>query len=431
MLARFNQGVKMSNRLSFTKTAILALPTPPQGQRATYYDEKVQKLAVRITAAGSRTFYVVKRTDTGMVWLKLGAFPEMSVENARKAAEKALGEFAQGGNPVETKRAEKAAMTLGEAFERYLLEYAGPRGVKRIDDMRAMWERCLGDLPDLPAKKHGRKRSKHPAGVSWQNRKLEKIETPDVRALHSAIGATHSTMANRVVELLGTIYNRAIEWGYKGDNPTKGVKAFSETKRDRFMQPEEFPKFLEALAADTNEAFKAFVLLSLLTGARRENVLGMRWDQVSFERAVWRVPDDTSKNGEPILIPLSSEVIEILTARQNEVGGSPFVFPAESVTGYMTPPKKRWAALMARAGLEDLRIHDLRRTMGSWQAITGASLAIIGKSLGHKSVDATMIYARLHIDPVRDSMERATAAMLGAGGLKRKTAEVLPLKRAG
>ena len=418
----------MSNRLLFSKTAIEALPVPPQGQRSTFYDEKVRRLAVRITSAGSRTFYVVKRTESGVAWLKLGSFPEMTVENARKGAEKVLGEFAQGNNPVERKRKEKAAMTLGEAFERYMREYAAPRGVKRTDDMRALWERCLGYLPDLPAKKHGKKRTKHPAGVNWQNRKLEKIETTDIRALHSAIGATHSTMSNRVVEMVSTIYNRAIEWGYKGENPTKGVRAFSETKRDRFMQPEEFPKFLEALAADANEAFKAFVLLSLLTGARRDNVLGMRWDQVSFERAVWRVPDNTSKNGEPITIPLSKEAIEILNTRKDAVGASPFVFPAESATGYMTPPKKRWAALMERAGLADLRIHDLRRTMGSWQAITGASLAVIGKSLGHKSVDATMIYARLHIDPVRDSMEKATAAMLGAAGLK-QPADVVKLNR--
>jgi integrase len=363
-----------------------------------------------------------------MTWLKLGSFPDMTVENARKAAETALGQFAQGSNPAKEKRAEKAAMTLGQAFERYLLEYAGPRGIKRTDDMRAMWERCLGDLPDVPTKKHGRKRTKHPAGVNWQNRKMEKIEDTDVRALHSAIGATHSTMSNRVVELLSTIYNRAIEWGFKGGNPTKGVKAFSENKRDRFMQPEEFPKFLVSLATDTNEAFKAFVLLSLLTGARRENVLGMRWDQVSFDRAVWRIPDTTSKNGEPMLIPLSAEVIEILKSQQESTGGSPFVFPADSATGYMTPPKKRWAALMKRAGLNDLHIHDLRRTMGSWMAIGGASLLVIGKLLGHKSVDATMIYSRLHIDPVRDSMERATAAMLSAGRPK-QTAEVVAIKR--
>lgn len=306
----------MSNRLPFSKTVITELSTPPKGQRSTYYDETVQKLAVRITAAGSRTFYVVKRVGSIMTWLKLGSFPDMTVEKTRKEAEKALGQFAQGQNPAEKKRADKAALTVGEAFERYMLEHVGPRGIKRAADIRALWERCLGDLPDLPAKKHGRKRAKHPSGVNWQNLKLEKIETSDVRTLHSAIGATHSTMSNRVVELLSTIYNRVIEWGYKGDNPAKGVRAFNETKRDRFMQPDEFPRFLEALAADTNEAFKAFVLLSLLTGARRENVLGMRWDQVSFDRGVWRIPDTTSKNGEPMLIPLSKEAIVILEARR-------------------------------------------------------------------------------------------------------------------
>ena len=417
----------MSSRLLFTKTEISELPTPPQGLRSTYYDEKVQKLAVRITATGSRTFYVVKRVGSGMTWLKLGSFPEMTVEKARNEAEKVLGQFAQGQNPADKKRADRAALTFGEAFERYMLEHVGPRGIKRAADMRALWGRCLGDLPDLPAKKHGRKRAKHPASVNWQNLKLEKIATSDVRALHSAIGATHSTMSNRVVELVSTIYNRAIEWGYKGDNPAKGVRAFNEIKRDRFMQPDEFPRFLEALAADTSEAFKAFVLLSLLTGARRENVLGMRWDQISFDRGVWRIPDNTSKNGEPMLIPLSKEAIEILKTRRKESGESPFVFPALSASGYMTPPKKRWAALMARAKLNDLHIHDLRRTMGSWMAIGGASLLVIGKLLGHKSVDATMIYSRLHIDPVRDSMERATAAMLGHAGMK-LPGEVVELK---
>lgn len=406
-----------NKRLLFSKTAIIAIPFPPQGKRSTYYDEKVQKLACRITAAGSRTFYVVRRSGSNMEWLKLGTFPEMTVENARRAAESALGKFAQGNSPIEERRADKAAMTLGEGFERYIVEYAQPRGVKRCADMRQMWERCLGELPDLPAKKNGRKRSKHPAGVNWQCRKLESILNTDARSLHSAIGATNSTTANRVMELLSTIYNRAIEWGYKGDNPTKAVRAFSETRRDRFMQPDEFPKFLSALATDTSEAFKAFVMLSLLTGARRENVLGMRWDQISLDRAVWRIPDASSKSGEAMTIPLSMEALQILETRKKEVGESQFMFPAESATGYMHPPKKRWAALVQRAGLGDLRIHDLRRTMGSWQAITGSSLVIIGKSLGHKSHDATAVYARLHMDPVRESMARATAAMMNAGGI--------------
>src|SRR5258706_5073249 len=106
-----------------------------------------------------------------------------------------------------------------------------------------------------------------------------------------------------------------------------------------------------------------------------------------------------------------------------------FVFPAPSKTGYATPPKKRWRALLERAKVSDFRIHDLRRSLGSWQAISGASLAIIGKSLGHKSSDATMIYARLHLDPVRASLNTATTAMLEAAGVKKRTGEVVPMRK--
>jgi len=96
---------------------------------------------------------------------------------------------------------------------------------------------------------------------------------------------------------------------------------------------------------------------------------------------------------------------------------------------HITPPKKRWQNLLQRCGIDNLRIHDLRRSLGSWQAITGASLVIIGKSLGHKSADATMIYARLNTDPVRASVGAATSAMLEAAGMK-NSANVLPLRAA-
>ena len=100
-------------------------------------------------------------------------------------------------------------------------------------------------------------------------------------------------------------------------------------------------------------------------------------------------------------------------ANQNE---SSYVFPSEkSASGHLSEPKKGWARILKRANITDLRIHDLRRSLGSWQASTGASLSIIGKSLGHKSIAATSIYARLNLDPVRNSIELATKAMIKAG----------------
>lgn len=413
----------MPLRFKFSKVAIGALKTPAKG-RSTVYDVTVAKLAVRVTSAGSKAFYLVKREGARMTWIRLGSFPELSVEQAQRKANELLGEYAKGNNPAATKRAEKQKQTLEHAFERYMAMHALPHAVKVADDLRALWERCVGLMPIAETKKHGRPRSKHPAGVDWSGRKLDSITNSDVRALHAAIGASHPTMANRVVELISTVFNRAIEWGFDGANPTVGIRPFKEAKRDRFIQSEELPKFFAALADDSSADFQHFVLLALLTGARRTNVLAARWEDIYLDRATWRIPD--TKSGEPMMVALVDEAVAILRSRRPQASG--FVFPAASATGHVTPPKKRWQALIARAGIEDLRIHDLRRSLGSWQAITGASLLIIGKSLGHKSADATMIYSRLSMDPVRASVNTATSAMLEAGGLK-KAAKVQPIKR--
>lgn len=415
-----------ASRFKFTKTTLEKLPAPDSG-RDTHYDTEVPKLALRVTAAGGKTFYVIKREGAGMFWLKLGTFPDMSVENARKAAEAEIGKFSTGNNPVVARRAEKLTPTLEDAFDQYMTLHAIPKGRKRTEDVRAIWERCIGRMPVTERKKHGRPRAKHPAGVDWSARKLDEVTAPEVRRLHAAIGTTHQRMANSALEVLRTVYARAIEFGYPGQNPARGITPFAKNKRDRFIQADEMPAFFQALAADTSEDFKHFVLLALLTGARRTNVLSARWQDVDLHSNVWRIPD--TKNGEPLTLPLVPEAVEIFQARKPKREG--FVFPAESATGHLTPPKKRWQALGQRAGVADLRIHDLRRSMGSWQAIQGASLVVIGRSLGHKSPDATAIYARLTIDPVRASMNAATDAMLVAGNLKQPAkVATLPRKRA-
>ena len=109
-------------KLNFTKTALLALAPPEAGKRLAVYDEKVPKLAMRITAAGSRTFYVVKRAGSNMAWVKLGTFPEMTVEQARGEAQKILGEFATGANPAAARRAIREEPTFAEMFEQFLAD---------------------------------------------------------------------------------------------------------------------------------------------------------------------------------------------------------------------------------------------------------------------------------------------------------------------
>lgn len=176
------------------------------------------------------------------------------------------------------------------------------------------------------------------------------------------------------------------------------------------------------------------ILLALLTGVRRSNLCAMHWRELDLSASEWHIP--RTKNDDPQTVTLCPEAVMILEARKDETGGG-FVFPGTGRTGHIVEPKKAMGRIMARANIpygrdvpNGVTLHDLRRTLGSWQARTGASLAIIGKSLNHKSVQATAIYARLDLDPVRDSVNTATAAMLEAGGIKDAADVVtLPTKR--
>ncbi len=123
-----------------------------------------------------------------------------------------------------------------------------------------------------------------------------------------------------------------------------------------------------------------------------------------------------TKGGEPHTAALSSEAVSVLAARKARATG-PWVFPGPGKSGHYMEPKRAWGSFLERARIDDLRIHDLRRTLGSWQAATGASLPIIGKTLAHKNVSTTAIYARLNLDPVRQAVDVATKAMLAAGGV--------------
>ncbi len=177
------------------------------------------------------------------------------------------------------------------------------------------------------------------------------------------------------------------------------------------------------MAEENNDTIRDYFILSLLTGARRSNVLAMKWEQINLEQGEWRIPE--TKNGTPQIITLSEEALVLLQNRKATADGE-YVFPGTGSSGHLMEPKKGWERILTRAGITDLRIHDLRRTLGSWQAKTGASLSIIGKSLNHKSPTTTAIYARLDLDPVRESVEKATNAMLVAAGVK-PAAEILKI----
>ena len=447
----------MANRFRFTKTSLEKLPLPAGTARTIYYDQDIGKLALRVTAAGTKSFYIVKRVAGEMVWYKLGSFPEMTVEQARKAAEVTLGSFANEDNPAEVRRSVKGMPTLSEFF----IEYGERHGVKNLawaDDQ----QRFRDYLKDsLGARK-----------ISLITREMVGRILTDMDARGKA-GAT----VNNVRALASGILGKAIEWGYIKDNPVRGIKTRKAVKRDRFMSAQELPRFFASVAEEPNTIVRDYFLIALLTGARRANVLAMRWSEIDFSECIWRIP--LTKNGDPQNVTLSPEPMALLEQlkqlEQQATQKSQYVFPGTGATGHLVEPKKGWKrifdrdeitqldSLITSAGgtplqdttateddeskvdslestltrarslavdlgididnvrIPDLRIHDLRRTLGSWQAKTGASLAIIGKSLNHKNQSTTAIYARLDLDPVRAAVNTATTAMMEAGGLRINT----------
>ncbi|MGB9500382.1 MAG: tyrosine-type recombinase/integrase [Dissulfuribacterales bacterium] len=380
--------------LNFTKKTLDNLPLPEGKKRSYVHDTKESGLVVQVTPAGRKTFQFYKWYEGKPLRVTIGLYPDMSIEQARKKAQKLKSDLADGVDPAEEKRRRRQEMTFKELFGIYTERHAKLR--------KRTWQDDISNFR-LYLEPLGRKR-------------LSEIKKSHIASIHSKIGKKHKITANRVLALISSIFGRAIEFGlYEDLNPCRGIRKFPEKFRERFLQADEFPRFFEALNEEPNETLQDYLYISLLTGARRSNILAMRWNELNFEQGTWKIP--RTKNGKPQTVALTPEAIEILKARKKETS-SMFVFQGRGRSGHLIEPMKGWKRILERAGIEDLRIHDLRRTLGSWQAITGASLPIIGKSLNHKNASTTQIYARLNLDPVRESVQRATVAMLEAGNRK-------------
>lgn len=382
------------SKFNFTKASIEALPLPQKGW-SYHYDIKVNGLGIGIGSTGKKTFILYRKINGKPERIKIGRYPDLTIEQARGKASELNSSIANGINPNEIKRGRKAELTFAELFSEYMKHHSKLKKKTWAEDQaqfRIYLEKPLG------------------------NKKLSNIDRRSIAHIHSSITQNgFAPTANRVKALISSVYGWAISAGLWESNPATGIKSNKETQRDRFLQSDELSRFFKALAEEQNTTIRDYILISLLTGGRRENVQSMRWQDISFDRAEWRIHE--TKNGTPQTVALSPEVIEILQNRK-PTDRSLFVFPGSGKSGHLEEPKKGWKRILERAGIENLRIHDLRRTLGSWQAKTGASLVVIGKSLNHKNQNTTAIYARLDLDPVRDSVNKATDAMLTAAGLK-------------
>jgi integrase len=378
------------NEVNFTKATLEQAAAPVGTARFYLHDERESGLVLQVTSTGRKTFQLYKKHMGKPIRVTIGTFPDLTVEQARKKAREIKVSLTNGENPNDKLKQQRQEMTFAGLFEIYIERHAKTKKRSWKADQEA-FDRHLGAL--------GRK-------------KLSTVTRRDIAEIHSRIGKDRPTTANRILALVSSVFGRAIEFGLWEDlNPCLGVKRFSEQSRDRFLSGDELARLFQALEQEQNGTARDFFLVALLTGARRANVLSMRWSDLDLKNHVWRI--ELTKNGTPQTVPLIGPVLEILQDRRKNTS-SFFVFPGPGVTGHLVEPKKAWARICKAAGINGVRIHDLRRTMGSWQAKTGASLPIIGKSLNHKSASTTSIYARLDLDPVRGAMETAAAAMLEA-----------------
>jgi integrase len=386
-------------QVRFNKSAIQSLEIPPSG-RSYYYDSRTPGLAVCVTSSGTKTFYLIKKIQGRPVRYRIGRCDEISVEQARNLTTEKLAEIVRGENPQRKRQYARKGLLLETVFEHWMDHAKAHKKSWKHDESI-----INGHLKRLA------------------KRRLEDLTRGDVAYLHNAIRKKSGLyMANRTLAVLRSAINKAkTELGFKGENPCIGIKLFREESRDRFLQPDELPRFFQALDEEPS-LLRDFFLMCLLTGARRGNVLSMRWTDI--QQTIWRIPE--TKKGSPVLIPLVPAAIAVLEERRKEVPDeSPWVFySVRSKSGRLTDPKTAWHRICDRAEIDDLRIHDLRRTLGSWLAMGGASLPIIGKALGHESgSSATAVYARLMLDPVREQLEQATSAILANMSDNKETAE--------
>jgi integrase len=390
---------------NLTKRTILALEPPGQVNgkmvQSWVYDSKTPRLAICCWSSGSKVWYWVARFRRQIIRMNLGKFPEVTPEQARKLAAAASAKAVAGIDPRRERRQAREELTLAELFERYLDQYAKPKKKTwKNDDWT--FNCYLGGIKSRP---------------------LSTISRSDLMTLHARIGKDTPYAANRVLALLSKMFSFAADIGFAGDNPAKRIKKFTEQSRERFLNGDELQRFFTALAEEP-EPWPDYFTLLLLIGARRSNIEAMKFEEINWHNEAWTIPD--TKSGKPLTLPISKQALEILKRRQANSRGSPFVFPGGSRQGHMNSPETSWKRILIRSGLTNVRMHDLRRTLGSWQAATGASLPIIGKSLGHKNQSTTSIYARLDLEPVRVAVDTAVAAMMTAANGKKEVKESNP-----
>ena len=326
--------------------------------------------------------------------------------NAQKWAAKTEAEIEQGQAGLVQQGHRHA---LGEVIDRYLLEVLPSKaeGTRNGYGRQLLWWKSklgsfrLADVTPVLI-------SQHRDALLAEN--IAKPGQPDRYRKPSTV--------NRYLEALGSVFTTALkQWHWVSDSPMRAVAKLKEPRgRTRFLTDAELKALLEACQAAREPDLYLAVLLAVTTGARKSNIMHLRWEQIDFDKQVAHVPK--TKNGDPMMLPLLSVTLRSLKKRREADGAvklSGLVFPSRVSDKQPVQIESAWRTAKARAGITDLRFHDLRHTAASYLAMNGASLPEIGNVLGHRSAQSTNRYAHMVQGHTHGLVRDTMAKLLGEG----------------
>ena len=385
-------SVKISEKL------IKNLTPPKHGNRITY-DSEIKGFGLRVTAGNVRSFVLNYYSRGRERRITVGKHPEWTVVAARERAMQLRVRINNGVDPLAEREQERSAPTVNELaaefFERHVVARKRPSSIR--NDREMLQGIILPNLSQL---------------------RVQSVSKRDLEDLHQKLKAT-PYRGNRVLALLSKMFSLAIEWGWRTDNPAKGIPRFHEDRRERWLQPEELQRFIEALDAYPDQNAADALRLLMLTGSREMEVLKSEWPQFDLERGVFIKPSHSTKEKKEERIPLNTAALELLTRMKEQSGGKGFLFPGLNGDKPRTTLRRAWVAVCKSANLTGLRIHDLRHSFASHLVSSGVSLHIVGKLLGHSQAQTTMRYAHIQDEALRTASNTFGSIYQNAG--KKKT----------
>jgi integrase len=263
--------------------------------------------------------------------------------------------------------------------------------------------------------------------------KVADVRFEDIDSLHRKITAAgHRYQANRCMAVASKMFNLAVKWRMRADNPCKGVERNTETKRVRYLTGDELERLVKALAAHSDKRAADIIRILLLCGCRKGEALSMRWADVDLNSGIWSKPASSTKQRENHVVPLSEPARQLLSeiadeqASKHRRGLGEYVFPGVGESGHVVDIKDGWRSICRAAGITGLRLHDLRHSFASELVSSGASLPLIAALLGHANVATTNRYSHLYTDPLKAAVERIGAVITAAG--KAEPTEPVQLK---